>query len=57
MAGIEYERATPDLTLMNISYAWPFPDLDGAAQQANIEKVLQMHEAPGAMFHRYFAEQ
>jgi hypothetical protein len=40
--GRNFPTALVDLTLMNVRYATLFPDLDGAAWQANIDAVLTL---------------
>jgi hypothetical protein len=53
--GHQYRRALTDLRLMNVNYATLFPDLDGAARQANIEAVFRLSEAIVGILERHRA--
>lgn len=47
----EMGKVLNDLRLMNISYATLFPDLDGAAKQANIDSVVSAFGYGGVVAH------
>src|SRR6266852_413141 len=54
--GHQYRRALTDLRLMNINYATLFPDLEGAARQANIDAIFRLSEAVVGITHRALKE-
>lgn len=46
---LEIGKALNDLRLMNITYATLFPDVDGAANDANLAPVVQQLGCSGAV--------